>query len=65
MRGELCRSFTLLPRRSNPKIWISKPVKSGIKKFICRGSTSTGALSVKKPAPQNGIFQQPFVGAHD
>src|SRR6516165_4029519 len=50
MHGELCQSFSLLPRCSEPWIWISKPVKSGVKKFICRRSAPTGALSVKGPA---------------
>src|SRR6516225_4287944 len=50
MHDELCQSFSLLPRCSEPWIWISKPVKSGVKKFICRRSAPTGALSVKGPA---------------
>src|SRR5580693_6739229 len=50
MRDELGQSFTLLPRRSKPGIWISKPAESRIKKFICRRSVATGALAVKGPA---------------
>src|SRR6516162_9547944 len=50
MRDELCESLALLPGRSEPWIWIAKPGKSRIKKFICGRSTSTAALSVKGPA---------------
>src|SRR5262249_29846900 len=50
MRDELRESLALLPRRSEPRIGVTKPRESGIKKFICRGSTSTTALSVKGPA---------------
>jgi hypothetical protein len=34
MRDELGQSFALLPRRSEPRIWVAKPSESGIKKFI-------------------------------
>jgi hypothetical protein len=50
MPNELGESFALLPSCSEPWIWIAKPAKSGIKKFIGRGSVSTGALSVERPA---------------
>src|SRR6202049_1809748 len=50
MRDELRQSFALLPRRSDPWIWIAKPVESRIEKFICRRSAPTAALSVKGPA---------------
>src|ERR1700730_4117735 len=50
MGDELRQSFALLPRRSEPWIWISKPVESRIKKFICRRSVPTAALSVEGPA---------------
>ena len=50
MRDELRQSFALLPRRSEPWIWIAKPSESGIKKFICGRSVPTGALSVEGPA---------------
>src|SRR5271165_5203605 len=49
MRNQLCQSFALLPRRSEPWIWISKPSKSRIKKFICGRSVPTAALSVEGP----------------
>src|SRR5215469_6247190 len=35
---------------ANPGIRITKSTQSGVKKFVCRGSTSTTALSVKGPA---------------
>jgi len=50
MRDELRQSFALLPRRSEPWIWISKPVESSVEEFICRRSVPTAALSVKGPA---------------
>src|SRR6516165_5995613 len=50
MRNELRESFALLPRRSEPWIWISKPTEGRIKKFIRGRSASTGALSVERPA---------------
>src|SRR5215468_11166771 len=34
MRDELRESLALLPRRSNPWIWISKPTEGHVKKFI-------------------------------
>src|SRR5215471_14347187 len=34
MRDQLRESLALLPRRSEPRIWIAKPRESGIKKFI-------------------------------
>src|ERR1700730_13545848 len=50
MRDELRQSFALLPGRPNPWIWITKPSKSSIKKFICGRSTSTCALPIEGPA---------------
>src|SRR6516162_2660397 len=50
MRDELRQSFALLPCCSEAWIWIAKPVKSAIKKFIGRRSAAAGALSVKRPA---------------
>src|ERR1700681_4201440 len=49
MRDELCQSFALLPRRSEPWIWISEPSERRVKKFICGRSAPTGALSVEGP----------------
>ena len=50
MCDEFCQSLTLLPRGSEPWIWISKPSKSRVKKFIRGRSLPTAALSVKGPA---------------
>src|ERR1700758_3763515 len=50
MRDELRQSFALFPRGSDPRIWISKPSESSVKKFICGRSAPTAALSVKRPA---------------
>src|SRR5271157_2222249 len=49
MRDDLRQSFALLPRRSEPWIWISKPSESRIKKFICGRRLPAVALSVKGP----------------
>src|SRR6516225_1266318 len=50
MRDEFRESLSLLPPRSYPWIRISKPFESSVKKFICRRSLPTAALSVKGPA---------------
>src|SRR5271166_4055599 len=50
MRDELRQSFALLPRRSDPWIWIAKPSESSIKKFICGRSAAATALPVERPA---------------
>src|SRR5260370_40080854 len=50
MPSELRQSFALLPCCSEPWIWIVKPGKSGIKKFIGRRRAAAGALSVERPA---------------
>src|ERR1700730_11464195 len=50
MCDELRQSFALLPRRSDPRIWITKPGESRVNKFICGRRVSTGALSVEGPA---------------
>src|SRR5208282_3843488 len=50
MRDELCQSFALLPRRSDPWVSIAKPSESRIKKFIGGRSASATALSVERPA---------------
>src|SRR5271166_1777540 len=50
MRDEFRQSFALLPRCSDPRIWITKPSEGRVKKFICRRSASTAALSVEGPA---------------
>src|SRR6516162_9189180 len=50
MCDELRKPFALLPRRSEPRIWVAKPRESGIKKFIGRRSVPTATLSVKGPA---------------
>src|ERR1700736_485330 len=50
MCDELRQSLALLPCRSEPWIWISKPSESRVKKFICGRSLPTAALSVEGPA---------------
>ena len=50
MHIELCQSFALLLRCSDPWIGIAKPSESHVKKFIGGRSLSTGSLSVKRPA---------------
>src|SRR5271166_357234 len=63
MRDELCQSFAFLPRRSESWIAISKPSKSRIKKFICRRSIPTAALSVEGPA-KNKLCGTILVSSH-
>src|SRR5271165_2624750 len=50
MSHELRESFALFPRRSNARIWISKPRESSIKKLIRGRGAPPAALSVKRPA---------------
>src|ERR1700760_115340 len=50
MGYQLGESFALLPRGSEPGIWISKPTESGVKKFISGRSASTGTLPIERPA---------------
>src|SRR5260370_39666319 len=63
MRNELRQSFALLPRRTEPWIWISKPVESRIKKFICRCSVPSAALSVEGPT-KNKLCRTIMVSSH-
>src|ERR1700737_915472 len=63
MRDELRQSFALLPRRSEPWIWIAKPIESRIKKFICRRSVPTAALSVEGPT-KNKLCRTIMVSSH-
>src|SRR6516164_10909130 len=50
MRDELCEPLSLLPSRSDPWIWISKPSESSVKEFICGRSIPSGGLSIEGPA---------------
>src|SRR6516165_5079649 len=50
MSNQPRQSFAFLPCCSQPWVWIAKPVKSGVKKFICGRSLPSGALSVERPA---------------
>src|ERR1700744_5162533 len=50
MCDEFRQSFALLPRCSDPRIWITKPSQGSVKKFIGGRSAPTRALSVKGPA---------------
>src|SRR5580692_6163891 len=50
MGHQLRQPLTLFPRCSDPRIWITKPSEGRVKKFICRRSASTAALSVEGPA---------------
>src|SRR5271165_1532148 len=49
MRDEFRQSFALLPRRSDPWIWIAKPTECSVKKFIRGRRTSTCPLPVERP----------------
>src|SRR5260370_35104786 len=63
MRDELRESLALLPRRAEPWIWISKPVESRIKKFICGRSVPTADLSVEGPN-KNKLCRTIVVSSH-
>src|ERR1700730_10059972 len=63
MRDELRQSFALLPRRSEPWIWVTEPTESSVKKFICGGSVPTRALSVEGPA-KNELCRTIMVSGH-
>src|ERR1700730_18093148 len=63
MRDELRQSFALLPRRSEPWIWISKPSESRVKKFICGRGPPTAALSVEGPT-KNKLCRTIMVSSH-
>src|SRR5690349_6369850 len=63
MCDELRQSFTLLPPRSEARIWISKPSESRINKFICRRRASTCPLSVEGPA-ENELSRTVMVISH-
>src|SRR6266481_9442652 len=63
MRDELCQSFALLPRSSEPWIGISKPSESRVKKFVCGRSLPTAALSVEGPT-KNKLCRTIMVSSH-
>src|ERR1700675_960843 len=63
MRNELREPFALLPSCSEAWIGISKPSESRVKKFICRRSVPTGALSVERPA-KNQLRRTIMFGGH-
>src|SRR4029077_18481072 len=63
MCDELGQSFALLPRRSDPWIWIAKPSESRIEKFICRRSVPAGALPIERPA-KNQLRRTVFFRSH-
>src|SRR6516162_2215349 len=50
MCDELRQPFAFLPRRSDPRVRVTKPNQSGLKKFVCGRRLSVGALPVKRPA---------------
>src|SRR5271167_849301 len=50
MCDELRQSFAFLPRRSDPRIWVTKPTESSVYKFIGGRSACTCSLSVEGPA---------------
>src|ERR1700730_9069948 len=63
MRDELGQSFAFLPDCSEAWIWIAKPVKSSIKKFIRGRSVPSGTLSVKGPT-KNSLCRTIMVCSH-
>src|SRR6516165_11324765 len=63
MRDEFRQSFPLLPGRSGPWIWITKPGQRGVKELICGRSLPNGALSVEGPA-KNKLCRTIMVSSH-
>src|SRR6478609_11744549 len=63
MHDELSQSLALLPRRSEPWIWISKPSERSVQKFICGRSASTGTLPIERPA-KNKLRRTIMVSSH-
>src|SRR5215469_13944218 len=63
MRDQLREPLSLLPRRSEPWIWIPKPSESSVKEFICRRSVPAGALSVERPT-KNKLCRAIVVSSH-
>src|ERR1700720_3052040 len=63
MRDELRESLALLPRSSEPWIWVAKPSESRVKKFICGRSLPTAALSVEGPT-KNKLGRTIMVSSH-
>src|SRR6516162_32215 len=63
MRDELRESLALLPCRSDPWIWVAKPIESGVKKLICGRRASTGALPVEGPT-KNKLCRTIMVSSH-
>src|SRR6266436_1272829 len=63
MRDELRQSFALLPSRSDPWIWITKPSESSVKKFISRRGAPTATLHIKGPA-KNELRRTIMLGSH-
>src|SRR4030088_1685233 len=57
------QSFAFLPGRSEAWIWIAKPVKSSVKKFIRGRSVPSGTLSVKGPT-KNSLCRTIMVCSH-
>src|ERR1700719_1260821 len=49
MREKVRQSFARVPRRSDARIWITKPSESRIKKFIRGQSVTTAPLSIEGP----------------
>ena len=63
MRDEFRQSFPLLPGRSGPWIWITKPGQRGVKELICGRSLPNGALSVEGPA-KNKLCRTIMLSSH-
>src|SRR5262245_2107704 len=63
MRDELGQSFALLPRPSEPRMWVATPRESGIKEVLCRRSRPAGALSIEGPT-KNKLCRTISVSSH-
>src|ERR1700745_2024451 len=63
MGYELRQSFALLPRCTDPRIWITKPTESHIQEFIRGRRTASCPLSVERPA-KNELSRAKTFSAH-
>src|SRR5215471_1097670 len=63
MGYELGESLALLPGSPKPRVRVSEPGQSRVKKFICGRSAPAGALSVEGPA-KNQLRRTVMLGSH-
>src|SRR5262245_5732698 len=63
MGDQFCKSFALLPCRSDPWIRVTEPRESRINKFICRRGAPAASLSIKRPS-ENQLGRAVMLSRH-